>query len=78
MPTITIHKPADLQIVVIDGEPPIDQSGTVALLQARVAALEVERDALTVQRDTAIVERNSIQARFAAFNVAIDAVQAQA
>lgn len=61
---ITVYKPADLQIAVIDGEPPVDQSDTVALLQGRVAALEAERDEL--------------QARFDALNAAIDAAQGQA
>jgi hypothetical protein len=38
MTKITIHKPADLELVVIDGEPPVDQSALVASLQAELAA----------------------------------------
>lgn len=45
MATVTIHKPVDLQIVVIDGEPPVDQSAEVTALQAQVSTLTTERDA---------------------------------
>lgn len=64
MPNITIHKPADVEIVVIDGEPPADQSALIASLQAEVATLTESRDEL--------------QARFDALNAAIDEAQGQA
>ncbi len=43
---ITVFKPANIQVVVIDGDPPVDQSALVASLQAEVAALTAERDGL--------------------------------
>lgn len=39
MADITIYKPAPVTVVVIDGDPPVDQSAEVAALQAQVAAL---------------------------------------
>ena len=64
MATITIHKPADLQLVVIDGDPPEDQTATIA--------------ALTAERDTARAERDALQAKFDALNSGIDKLQGQA
>ena len=43
---ITIFKPAEVTVTVIDGAPPTDQTATVAALQVQVMALEAERDAL--------------------------------
>lgn len=40
MADITIFKPADLVINVVDGDPPVDQSALVAQLQAENAALK--------------------------------------
>lgn len=39
---ITIFKPAEVTVTVIDGDPPTDQSATIA-------ALEAERDAALAQ-----------------------------
>ena len=64
MAAITIHKPADLQIVVIDGEPPVDQSAEVA--------------ALTAERDVARAERDALQEKPDALNTGIDILQGQA
>jgi uncharacterized protein YlxW (UPF0749 family) len=43
---ITVFKPANVQVIVIDGDPPVDQSALVASLQSQVATLTGERDAL--------------------------------
>ena len=40
MADITIFKPADLVVNVVDGDPPQDQSALVAQLQAENAALK--------------------------------------
>jgi hypothetical protein len=64
MPTITIHKPADLQIIVIDGEPPVDRTAEVV--------------SLTAERDTARAERDALQAKLDALNLGIDKLQGQA
>jgi hypothetical protein len=42
---ITIFKPADVQVTVIDGDPPVDQTNEVASLAAQIVALTNERDA---------------------------------
>jgi hypothetical protein len=46
MAQVTIFKPAEITVQVIDGNPPVDQSAEVAALQAQVQALTAERDAL--------------------------------
>jgi len=56
---ITIFKPAEVTVTVIDGDPPTDQSATIAALQSQVAALEVERD-------TAVAATVAAQAKIAA------------
>lgn len=56
---ITIFKPADVTVTVIDGDPPTDQSATIAALQSQVAALEAERD-------TAVAATAAAQAKIAA------------
>jgi hypothetical protein len=46
MAQVTIFKPADITVQVIDGNPPADQSAEVAALQAQVTSLTAERDTL--------------------------------
>lgn len=41
--------------IVIDGEPPVDQSALVSQLQAQVTQLTGERDALQTKIDAAII-----------------------
>jgi hypothetical protein len=50
---ITIYKPAGTTIDIIDGDPPVDQSATVAQLQADLATRTGERDALQTKIDNA-------------------------
>lgn len=45
MADVTVYKPANVNIVVIDGDPPVDQSAQVAALTAQVAALQAKIDA---------------------------------
>ena len=49
MADITIHKPATVSLVVVDGEPPVDQSAEVAALAAQVTALQAEVAALAAK-----------------------------
>jgi hypothetical protein len=49
MAQVTIFKPAEITVQVIDGNPPTDQSAEVAALQAQVQTLTAERDALLVK-----------------------------
>jgi hypothetical protein len=50
MADITIYKPAGVNVVVLDGDPPPDQTALVAQLQADVAA----RDARIAAKDAAL------------------------
>jgi len=54
MADITIYKPAGLQVVVVDGDPPVDQSALVAQLQADLSAMTAARDALAAKIATAV------------------------
>lgn len=70
---ITIFKPAEVTVTVIDGDPPTDQSATIAALQSQVTALEAERDAAVAQvtalgaeRDAALAQVAALQAKIAA------------
>ena len=40
MADITVYKPAAVTLVVVDGDPPVDQTALVASLQAQVASLQ--------------------------------------
>jgi hypothetical protein len=42
MSDITIYKPAGVAVVAVDGDPPVDQSATVAALSAQVTALSTQ------------------------------------
>lgn len=46
MADVTIYKPAAVTVSVVDGNPPPDQSATVASLQAQVATLTAQVVAL--------------------------------
>jgi hypothetical protein len=48
MAQVTIFKPAEITVQVIDGNPPVDQSAEVAALQAQLATVTAERDSLIV------------------------------
>lgn len=54
MADITIYKPVGLEVVVIDGQPPVDQSALVAQLQNDLAAMTVARDALAAKIAAAV------------------------
>lgn len=47
MADITIYKPAGVAVVAVDGDPPVDQSATVAALSAQVTALSAQVATLT-------------------------------
>jgi hypothetical protein len=49
MAQVTIFKPADITVQVIDGNPPVDQSAEVAALQVQLATVTAERDAAVAQ-----------------------------
>lgn len=51
MADITIYKPADIQLTVIDGDPPGDQSALVAQLQADLAAANSATSAVQTKLD---------------------------
>ena len=53
MADITIYKDPSIDVVVIDGDPPVDQSAEVAALTAQVAVLTAEVSAVTAERDVA-------------------------
>lgn len=56
MSQITIFKDADVQIDVVQGVPPVDQSAQVADLTAQVASLTAERDALKAKIAKAVAD----------------------
>ena len=60
---VTIYKPADLELVVINADPPTDQAALIASLQADLASTTAQRDA--------------VQAKFDSLNSGIDALQGQ-
>ena len=39
MADITVYKPAGVNVLAVDGDPPVDQSATVAALSQQVTAL---------------------------------------
>jgi hypothetical protein len=49
MSDITIYKPAGVAVVAVDGDPPVDQSATVAALSAQVTTLSAQVSALTTK-----------------------------
>lgn len=53
MADVTIYKPANVTLDVIDGTPPADQSALVAQLQAEVATLTAANAALQLKIDNA-------------------------
>lgn len=54
MADITIYKPAAETVVVIDGDPPTDQSAIIAQLTAERDAAIAERDALQAKINAAV------------------------
>lgn len=60
---ITIFKPADITVTVIDGEPPTDQSATVAALVTQVSQLEGERDAALSELAASLSVAAALQAK---------------
>jgi multidrug resistance efflux pump len=63
---ITIFKPADVQVTVIDGDPPVDQSATVAQLQADLAAANAANATLQSRIDAARAAAQAAKDRDAA------------
>jgi uncharacterized protein YlxW (UPF0749 family) len=49
MSDITIYKPAGVAVVAVDGDPPVDQSATVASLTAQVTTLSAQVSTLTAK-----------------------------
>lgn len=66
MSNMTIFKDADINLTVVDGVPPVDQTALVATLQGQVASLQAKIDAArlaaqaTKDRDAARVEGQDI------------------
>ena len=56
MADVTIYKPANITVDVIDGTPPADQSAEVAALQAQVAQLQADLADMTAERDAAVAK----------------------
>jgi hypothetical protein len=63
---ITIFKPADVQVTVIDGDPPVDQSAQVAALQADLAAANAANATLQSRIDAARAAAQATKDRDAA------------
>jgi multidrug resistance efflux pump len=63
---ITIFKPADVQVTVIDGDPPVDQSAQVAALQADLAAANAANATLQSRIDAARAAAQAAKDRDAA------------
>jgi multidrug resistance efflux pump len=63
---ITIFKPSDVQVTVIDGDPPVDQSATVAQLQADLAAANAANATLQSRIDAARAAAQAAKDRDAA------------
>lgn len=92
MAQVTIHKDPGVEVVVIDGAPPVDQSaevaeqaGLIADLTAQLSAVTGERDAaqaaaatLADERDAIVADHTALIDKVAAMNAAIDAAQGQA
>ena len=76
MATVTIFKPADLTINVVDGNPPVDQTAEVAALQAQVAVLQADLASMTALRDAAVSAGAVLQAKIDAAKPAVDAAKA--
>lgn len=55
MADITIYKPADVNVIIVNGDPPVDQTALVAQLQAEVASLTTTNAALQAKIDAAKV-----------------------
>ena len=66
MADVTVHKPANVTVEVIDGDPPADQSVLVTQLQSQVTQLTAERDA-------AVADANSKQSKIDAARAAAQA-----
>jgi len=49
MADITVYKPAGVNVVAVDGDPPVDQSATVAALSQQVTALSAQISTLSAK-----------------------------
>lgn len=49
MADITLYKPAGVNVVAVDGDPPVDQSATVAALSQQVTDLSNQVSTLTAK-----------------------------
>lgn len=65
MAQVTIYKPADIVISVIDGQPPIDQTAEVAALTAQVGALTAAVDSLKAEKAALLAKIATAQAALA-------------
>jgi multidrug resistance efflux pump len=63
---ITIFKPADVIVTVIDGDPPVDQSTLVASLQADLAAANASNAQLQAKIDAVRADAEARKAADAA------------
>lgn len=65
MADVTIYKPANVSVQVIDGVPPVDQTAEVAALQAQVAAQAAQIAGLQSQVTTLSTKIANAQAALA-------------
>jgi hypothetical protein len=62
---ITIYKPAEVELLIREGDPPVDQS-------AEVAALVAERDAAAAALAAVTAERDALAVKIAAAKAALE------
>jgi hypothetical protein len=78
MAQVTIFKPAEITVQVIDGNPPVDQSAELEALQAQLATVTAERAALQAKIDASRAKLDELSAQDAAADAAESAKIAEA
>lgn len=78
MADVTIYKdPAQVNVVVVDGVPPTDQSAQIAQLMADLATRTGERDALQAKITAALADMDAADAGDSAEDAARAAARAK-
>jgi hypothetical protein len=78
MAQVTIFKPAEITVQVIDGNPPVDQSAELEAVQAQLATVTAERAALQAKIDASRAKLDELSAQDAAADAAESAKIAEA
>ena len=68
---VTIYKDPEVEIAVVQGQPPVDQSAQVAALTAQVATLTAQVTTLTAQVESTAHERDVLAGKIAAAQQAL-------